>query len=123
MYCPIGFALQIIGCLLMIGLLSWFAIDRLQSKTKLWYLLIFPILTIIFVCLTQIPNREVKILFSWLSLLFPVLVLLFFGGLLLILAIFQGFNSISSTVFCLVLSSMLAVTGSILLILCSKKSA
>src|SRR5579872_6504138 len=108
-----------LGSILMIVFLVSFAIDRIQSKTKLWFLLTFAIISLLCALLTQINNQMARIVFAWISIIFPILVIFFLGGLLLGLAIVQGMNSISSLLFCLVLSSIIAFAGSILLITCS----
>lgn len=119
----LGFSLSLVGEILIFALLVWFTIDRFQNEAKAWYLFTLPLLSIVFVGLTQLSNRTAKIVFSWLSLFFPLLVLICFGSLLLALAIFQGFNSISWIVYALVLCSLLALAGSVLLIWSSKNRA
>ena len=122
MYCPLGVSLQFLGCFIIACLFSWFAIDRFQSKTKMWYLITLPILTVIFVTLTQIRNQKVRKLFSVLSIIIPAVICLVFGGMLLLEAIYQGYNSISSVIFFIFIAGIVAFSGSVLLIVDSKKS-
>lgn len=115
----IGILLQTIGAFATIFLLIYFAYDRLQNKQKLWYLISLYLLSYICAILSLVVKYP-KVVLS-LSLIMPILTILFLGGFILLSAILQGTNSISSCLFCIVLFACFNLAGSILLLNSVKK--
>lgn len=103
-----GTLLHVFAMLLAFGLLFGYAKQKLQSRSKMWMLLSLFLLSALFAVLSVVSP-----VFAYLSIVIPALFLLYFGGILIVLAIVQGVYSVSWWLFGIVLCCLLALAGSI----------
>jgi len=110
----IGAIINIVGSLGMIVSIIVFTAHRFQLHAKILMPILFPIISIIlssFVIAREDPVLIVTL--SSIAMVYPIFVLLGMGSLLLVLAFMQGINSIQIPLFFLVLSGLVAFSGSV----------
>lgn len=114
-----GVALNIIGCLFMCLFLGVYVQSRLQNKKKMLMLVILIVISMTASALVVIcrKNEKCVVILGSISMVFPAMFLLFLGGFLIIMASSQGMNAIQLPLFFIVISSLLAFVGSIMILL------
>jgi hypothetical protein len=105
-----------IGFIVMLIAMILYTARNMQNSLKTGMMVSFLVLGFVCALLSLVPNKAMSLVFAVLSLILPILVVFFLGGLLLVLGIVQGLQSMSVLLFTWVLGGMIALAGSVLLL-------
>lgn len=103
----------VLGSLVVGAAWTAFAYIRMQDKSKLWIVWLLCALSMLFALLSGCGNR---IVFGSLALVFPTLVLLGLGTLLVLLAAVQGMHAVSVWILAAVLGALMAFGSAIVMV-------
>jgi hypothetical protein len=114
----VGVILNIIGCILQLTILGWRAVVKLQNISKMIIFGLLILVGLISGTVALFVSPKLRIALGSLAVIIPSIIAFSLGCILTFIMSFQGFNAVQISLILLVLASLVALVGSVLIIVC-----